>query len=365
MPATLKTVPHPVPKPRLPAGQALRRLALLQAALGLAPLGYVALQSEGALSDGARTFIAVLGGIMVVIGLAGPVRIVARGLQLPSEILGAIRVQAVFLVLVGAILVVGAALGTSVSLQFALVGLGIGAVLAAVLGFYRLSRRMPATFYFHEMRSIVKSAGVSGAAEDSAADRAFKRWAPGSAAGVPVGHKAPDGPMVKLSGEASLLSEYFERDALPLVVNFGSYSCPHHRKRLPQLEALASKWQPQGVRFVTIYTAEAHPEDGWRLDAQYEADEEFTQASDFCFHYAKSTEERLAMAERMIAAKQLTMEVVVDPLDDPLLRAYNSWPIRLYVIQSGKVCYSGDQGPFGYDPDGVDRVLRTMLDSKS
>ncbi len=365
MSATPKTMPRPQLKPRLPAGRALRRIALLQAALGLAPLAYIALRGDGTPSHGVRMLVAGFGGLMLVAGLAGPVRIVSRGLRLPSEILGAIRVQAVFLVVAGTVLVAGPALGTTASMELSLVGLGIGAVVAALLGFYRLSLRMPATFYFHEMRSIIKSAGVSGAAEDSAADRAFKRWAPDSAAGVPLGQTAPDGPLVKLSGEASVLSEYFTRDELPLVLNFGSYSCPHHRKRLPQLQALVSKWRPQGVRFVTIYTAEAHPEDGWRLDAQYEADEEFTQASDFCFNYAKSIEERRAMAERMIAAKQLTMEVVLDPLDNPLLRAYNSWPIRLYVIRGAKVCYSGEQGPFGYEPDDVDRALHKILGSEA
>lgn len=344
--------------PGTPASVALRRIAWLQAGAGLAGIVLGTL-ATGQPPAWARICMGTLGAVMLLLGALGPARIVVRGLKLPAEIMSAIRVQALFLVLTGAGLLAVAAVGAGT--RIGLLALGLGALVAAYFGFFKLSLRMPDTFYFYEMVSIIRSAGVTAEAKDSVADRAFRRWSPGSAAGVAVGTSAPDGPVTTLGGEAGMLSDYLQADECPLVLNLGSYTCPHHRKRLPELEALMAQWQPKGVRFLTVYTAEAHVEDGWKLQAQYDADAEFTQESDFCFFYANSLQERQAMAERMVGAKAFSMAVVLDSMDDELLNKYNSWPIRLYVIKAGKVIYSGAQGPFGYDPKGVDAVLHTLV----
>ena len=55
------------------------------------------------------------------------------------------------------------------------------------------------------------------------------------------------------------------------------------------------------------------------------------------------------------------MPLVLDTIENYLLKAYNSWPIRLYIIHQSKVVYCGDQGPFGYEPVSVDMALKILL----
>ncbi|MFN3202152.1 MAG: deiodinase-like protein [Bradymonadia bacterium] len=331
----------------LTAATGLRRVAAGQSVLGLtiAALALIWPSAPFALS---------IGALALIVGLALPVRILARGLRLPKEIKSAIRVQGAFLVSAGLILLICALIGP-LARQLAFVAVALSAMIAAYRGPYTLSTQQPETFSAREMLAIFKSAGVNQSAEDSPVNRAYGRWAP-TAEGVPVGQHAPDGPAITLDGQEAALSTYLE-GGVPVVLNFGSYSCPHHRRRLPELKRVMAEWQPKGVRFVTVYIAEAHPEDEWRLEGQYREDPEFTCDADFCFYQAKGVDERRAMAERLIETRELSMDVVLDTMENALLRAYNAWPIRLYVIQGGVVRYSGDQGPFGYDPEQVHQAL--------
>jgi hypothetical protein len=208
------------------------------------------------------------------------------------------------------------------------------------------------------MVSILKSTGITGNKKYSQADQAFQRWTTGSE-GVAIGRQACDGKIVRLDGNEALLSSFFiDR---PLVLNFASYSCPHYRKRIGELQALIEKWKPFGVEFLTVYTAEAHAEDGWKLVDQYVNDTEYTDESDFCFPYAKNIHERKDMAKWLINKKHFDMPVVLDTIEDNLLKAYNSWPIRLYIIHEGTIAFCGDQGPFGYSPPSLDAVLQKLI----
>jgi thiol-disulfide isomerase/thioredoxin len=312
-------------------------------------------------------FWVVLGVCALGLGLVFPVRIVRIGATLPIEIARNVKILAVTCPLGGvALCFAGAGLHPLVQMVgFAVCGLCV--CVAALFGFLRLSFSLPRTFYMGEMASIFVSTGVWGKIEESNSERSFSQWTKGKVEGVPVGAAAPDGELVTLDGETRMLSTYFEsagsEDSSLLVLNFGSYSCPHHRKRLEELTGVMDKWQPKGVRFLTVYTAEAHPEDGWKLDNQYQHDPEFTgDAGDFCFFYAKTIDDRREMATWLIEKKGFSMPVVLDQIDDNLLFAYNSWPIRLYVIDNGTVVFSGKQGPFGYAPAELDAALSTLLD---
>lgn len=348
---------------KISAGRALRIAALIEGIVGVGLIGLGVLQN-GAAPPGPRLVPAIFGIVIVGVALGGPGRILAKRLKLPEEILSAIRVQAIALGVTGLALLVGALMGSPTSAAIAFVAAGLSLLAAAWAGFYTLSTRMPATFHLHEMLAIIKSAGLTGKTADSAADTAFRRWSPGAKEGVPVGRPAPDGPVFSMTtgdDAPNELSSYFPADDQPLVLNLGSYSCPHHRKRLPELEALMATWKPKGVRFLTVYTAEAHPEDGWALTDQYKEDAEFTETDDFCFLYAKSIADRRAMAQQLLDAKAFTMEMVLDAMDDALLQQYNSWPIRLYIVQGGIVRFSGAQGPFGYDVPEVEAALRLLV----
>ena len=272
----------------------------------------------------------ILAGLVpLLVGIVGPLRIALIGAQVPAEIMRTIVVVGICLLSAGIALIAAGLYSTAWTNSLAFLICGICAITSAYTGFYSLSKRLPDTFYISEMLVIMKSAGIMGKKEDSVANREFMRWSKGIRVGVAVGKVAPDGLIVTLKGETVRLSEFSSKqnDSFsPLVLNFGSYSCPHHRKRIGELHMLMDKWKNQGVRFLTVYTAEAHPEDGWRLANQYEQDKEYTgNAKDFCFFHAKTLDERQHMANWLIEKKKFRMPVVLDTMKNSLLSAYNSW----------------------------------------
>lgn len=303
------------------------------------------------------------GLILLMLGLSLPVRILWIGATLPSEILSTVKVLAIHLPLAGLALFVGGwfPLPLVKLVTFALAGISVLCI--AWPGFWRLSYSLPHNFYIVEMVSIFISTGVMGKKEESAADKAFGQWTDGTVEGVPVGKAAPDGPILTRDGIQRKLSDYFPANPEQLLVlNFGSYTCPHHRKRLAELKALMKRWQPRQVHFLTVYVTEAHSEDGWKLEGQYAHDDEYNgNDDDFCFLYAKTQEDRQKMVEWLVEKKDFQMPIVLDSLKDTLMRAYNAWPIRLYVLRDGNIVYQGKQGPFGYAPDEVDATLNDLL----
>jgi glutathione peroxidase-family protein len=316
------------------------------------------LLSNEAISAQYRVAMFVLGAFLLMIGIVGPVRVIYKGAQIPAEIKRAILVQAVTIPLSGVAFLFAGMMNEPVYGVWACFFVGILILLSALAGFYPLSNKLPKTFYIGEMLNIIKSAGITGDKKNSLADQALIRWTQGRK-GVLVGSNAPDGTVITMQNEEVALSSFFGKKLL--VLNFGSYSCPHHRKRIDELQTLMKKWEHHDVEFLTIYTAEAHTEDGWKLVDQYINDEEYTNEDDFCFSYAININERKKMAAWLIDKKHFDIPLVLDTMEDYLLKAYNSWPIRLYIIHESKVVYCGDQGPFGYEPDSVDIALKKLL----
>lgn len=345
---------------KVPAYLVLRLISFVLVVIGFSLLSFSGMHlfSNEVITAQNKVAVLFLGVLLLSVGTIGPVRVIYKGAQIPAEIKCTIMVQAIAIPLSGVAFLFSSMMDESIYEAWAYLFVGFLALLSALAGFYPLSKKLPNTFYIDEMLSIIKSAGISGDKKNSSADQAFIRWTRGRE-GVPVGSKAPDGMVVTMKDKEVTISSFFG-DKL-LVLNLGSYSCPHHRKRINEILTLMKKWQHHDVEFLTIYTAEAHPEDGWKLVGQYISDVEYTNESDFCFSYAKNISERKKMAAWLIEKKNFDMPLVLDSMSDGLLKAYNSWPIRLYIIHKSKVVYCGDQGPFGYEPADVDRALEKLL----
>lgn len=58
----------------------------------------------------------------------------------------------------------------------------------------------------------------------------------------------------------------------------------------------------------------------------------------------------------------LTAPLLLDGMDNAVDNAYGAWPERLYVIgQGGTVLYQGGKGPYGFDPEELERFLVETL----
>jgi hypothetical protein len=56
------------------------------------------------------------------------------------------------------------------------------------------------------------------------------------------------------------------------------------------------------------------------------------------------------------------MPMLIDSMDNDVERKYVSLPMRLYLIgRDGRVVYSGDRGPQGFDPDTWETAIGTEV----
>lgn len=106
--------------------------------------------------------------------------------------------------------------------------------------------------------------------------------------------------------------------------------------------------------FLCIYIQEAHPSDGWQVQANLEDD--VVMAS------PKTMAEREAVAEVCMLKLALDMPMVVDGMDDAIDHAYNALPERLYLLDAdGKVVFKTVAGSHGFDPEAWRDAIQAHL----
>lgn len=155
------------------------------------------------------------------------------------------------------------------------------------------------------------------------------------------GAPAPDFSLTSPDGTRQVrLSDF--RGKQPVVLIFGSYTCPPFRDVYPTLERLFLTYGDQ-VAFFYIYIREAHAVDGWQMPRNQREGIKVTDP--------KSLAERGEVAQEACAFFKTKIPALVDTMDDATDRAYAGWPSRIFVVDlAGNVAVRGDPGPRGLVP---------------
>lgn len=144
--------------------------------------------------------------------------------------------------------------------------------------------------------------------------------------GPDVGDEAPDFELTQLDENKLNLSSLRGK---PVVIEFGSYTCPVFRRNVDDLAALRSEYGDD-VQWIMIYTLEAHPTDGRFSPANTRSGIEIPQHTSF--------EKRLECAKLCKVKLNLKQNVLVDGFDNKVTDAYGGRPNRGYVLDAeGKV----------------------------
>ena len=108
------------------------------------------------------------------------------------------------------------------------------------------------------------------------------------------------------------------------------------------------------IAFMCIYISEAHPDDGWRVQANLDEKIIYKQPT--------TDDERTEVAAVCQIAMDLKMPYYVDGIDNDVEEKYKSLPMRLYLIGAdGKVAFTGDRGPFGFNMDTWVEAIEEQL----
>jgi hypothetical protein len=125
----------------------------------------------------------------------------------------------------------------------------------------------------------------------------------------------------------------------PVVLNFGSYTCPPFRQALEEMEAVYQSHQDD-FHFFFIYIKEAHASDGRISRVNVQEQISIPQHLDF-----GARSHAAAMCQGSL---KLTMPVLVDSMDNAMETRFDAWPNRCVIIdKAGKVAYKGVRGPKG------------------
>lgn len=109
------------------------------------------------------------------------------------------------------------------------------------------------------------------------------------------------------------------------------------------------------VAFFIVYIREAHPEDGWILEAN--------RNEDIALVDPTSLAERAAAADACVVRLRTRIPVLLDDVGDEVALAYGGWPDRLYLIgRDGRVAFQGARGPDGFKPEQLAAAIELELD---
>lgn len=170
--------------------------------------------------------------------------------------------------------------------------------------------------------------------------------------GPEVGSEAPDFTLRPRDGGPPVTLASF-RGARPVVLSFGSYTCPPYRGMFRGVERLHADHGDR-VAFLGIYIREAHPTDGLVNPANERLGIEVKQPT--------SLEERLAVAGTFCEVVRPGFPVLIDTMDDRVGRLYQGSPNRLYLIdREGRIAYKSGQGPRGFKPEELGQAIELML----
>jgi len=108
------------------------------------------------------------------------------------------------------------------------------------------------------------------------------------------------------------------------------------------------------AHFLTVYIAEAHPDDEWQMDDNKKEQVVFKQPRLFA--------ERRDAAKILLERLKYRMPVAIDAMDNRADQAYSAWPERIYILGTGgRILYKGGMGPFGFLPKEAGERLAELL----
>lgn len=152
------------------------------------------------------------------------------------------------------------------------------------------------------------------------------------------------------SKEIHLASMVGER---PVILIFGSYTCPKFRFEARALNAMYERYHAQ-AEFLMVYVQEAHTEEGWQSSVN--------QRENISLPPSKTLDQKEQNAAICSRKLDLKFPVVIDGLDRKVESAYAGWPSAVYVLdKKGRVAWRSRLGEVELSTTDMDRAIQQTV----
>ena len=146
-----------------------------------------------------------------------------------------------------------------------------------------------------------------------------------------LGKPAPDFALPPSAGGAAIHLGDF-RGKSPVLLVFGSYSCPNFRVAAPALKALYGRYGKR-VPFLMVYIREAHSTADWQSTRN--------EREGIVIPLAHTIKEKAESANMCLRKLNLPFPAVVDGMDGKVETEYAAWPSHAYLVDAqGNIRYS-------------------------
>ncbi len=173
-----------------------------------------------------------------------------------------------------------------------------------------------------------------------------------SAAGPKPNEVAPDFSLPAVAGDKTVTLSSF-RGKTPVVLVFGSYSCPNFRGAAASLRDLQNRYSAQAA-FLLVYIREAHTAETWESARNARDGVDVKPAANI-----SQKREHASYCMRQL---HLAFPTVVDGMDGAVEKAYAAWPsLALIVGKDGRVIYSTRLSELDYRAENMQSALESAL----
>ena len=120
-----------------------------------------------------------------------------------------------------------------------------------------------------------------------------------------------------------------------------------------RLNEIAAQYRGR-IDFYCVYIQEAHPDDGWQVEANLE------QA--IIYDQPETIGQREEIAITCALRLNFAMPMLLDDMSNQVDRLYNALPERLYLIGAdGRVLYKTVAGSHGFDPEAWAAAIAELV----
>jgi tetratricopeptide (TPR) repeat protein len=175
---------------------------------------------------------------------------------------------------------------------------------------------------------------------------------PNGAPGPKIGDQAPEFNAIKPgSGERVTLAQL--RNGGPILLVFGSYTCPNFRAAAGDLNALYAKYKSQTPLYL-IYIREAHSTADWQSTRN--------EREGVVLAPAATISEQQEHANLCVRKLHIGFPALMDDMSGAAEKAYAAWPSRAYVVdRQGRIIFSSGLSELDFHRDQLETAIQKAI----